>query len=573
MGEVADFFASLSLRIDGSSFGRGTAQMASARRAADELGTAFQDRAGRWRVASGRFVSVAEKAELARRGFKGVGAAADKAGKDTESFGKRAQSSFDSASAALKAYLLYLGGRFAYDKLIKFNGTVEESRNQIAGMLALTKKTDLNDQLGTADELMANLQKRAATLPGTTAEYVAMLGMITQPVSDAGLGMKDLEDLTVGAVVAAKALSVQADVGARDIDQALRGQFHSVDQLTGKLLGARGFKGEEGRERFNSMSAKQRAEEIKAALTQPQITQLAEAQGKTFPGVLSTLQDSMEQFFGRVGKPLFEGITASIKELNAWLEANDATIKEVGAAIAQGLVKAFEFLKSAVAGAVEVIKFFIDHAELTKSILIALGLVATAFGIQAAAAWVMATGPILLVVAAITAVVYAIRWLMQHPEKVRRAFHDAFEAIHRAADAVWSALRRGFETAFSFIANLPVVKQLIWLVEKLEKLFARDPNTRRDGTNPAHDGMTRQQIDAVPTSELNYVEQMGRMSRPDQFIPEMQDRSKAVSMSVSVGDINVHAPNADPKAVALETREQIAEHLQAMLRRTMDEVR
>ncbi len=565
MGEIADLFASLSLRVDGSSWARGTAQIRSTARGADELGTAFQDRSGRWRVASGRFVTVAEKAELARRGFRGVGAAADKAGKDTESFGKRAESSFDSASAALKTYAVYLGGRFAYDKLIKFNGTVEESRNQIAGMLALTKKTDLNDQLGTADELMANLQKRAATLPGTTAEYVAMLGMITQPVSDAGLGMKDLEDLTVGAVVAAKALSVQADVGARDIDQALRGQFHATDQLTGKLLGARGFKGEEGRERFNSMSAKQRAEEIKAALTQPQIKQLAEAQGKTFSGVLSTLQDSMEQFFGRVGKPLFEGITASIKDLNAWLEANDATIKEVGAAIAGALVTAFGYLKAAVAGTVEVIKFFIDHAELTKSLLIALGLVATAFGIQAAAAWVMATWPILLVVAAITAVVYAIRWLMQHPDKVRRAFHDAFDAIRRAAEAVWDALKSGFRFAFEVIAEIPAVKLLIWLVKKLAALTGL-----KEMANTEHEEMA-QDATTLPRGDLFKKYPQLQSSDEELSLPGVV-RHQPVAMSVNVGDINVHAPNADPQAVAVETRKQLEEHLGNVFRRTMGEL-
>jgi hypothetical protein len=56
-------------------------------------------------------------------------------------------------------------------------------------------------------------------------------------------------------VVAAKALGVEWEAAARDIDQALRGQFHSTDQFTGKLLGSAGFKGEAGRKRFNAMSA------------------------------------------------------------------------------------------------------------------------------------------------------------------------------------------------------------------------------------------------------------------------------------------------------------------------------
>jgi hypothetical protein len=39
---------------------------------------------------------------------------------------------------------------------------------------------------------------------------------------------------------------------------------------------------------------------------QKQLTQLAAAQGQTFNGALSTLQDTIEQFFGKVGLPLFK---------------------------------------------------------------------------------------------------------------------------------------------------------------------------------------------------------------------------------------------------------------------------
>jgi hypothetical protein len=65
------------------------------------------------------------------------------------------------------------------------------------------------------------------------------------------------------------------------------------------------------------MSAGQRAETLKAALMQKQLTQLAAAQGQTFNGVLSTLQDTIEQFFGKVGLPLFKAVTAELKHWNS----------------------------------------------------------------------------------------------------------------------------------------------------------------------------------------------------------------------------------------------------------------
>lgn len=249
------------------------------------------------------------------------------------------------------------GARAAGKALIGFNATVEDTKNQIAGMLALTKKTDLVDQVATADRLYKNLQKRAASLPGTTAEYAQMLGMLTQPITNAGGTLKDLEDLTVNAVVGAKALGVSWDVAARDIDQALRGQFHSVDQFTGKILGSMGFTGEEGRKKFNEMNQGARMDTLRAALMQKQLTQLAAAQGNTFAGSLSTLQDSIEQFLGKVGVPLFRAITAEIKSWNKWIDANGRKVDEIASKLGAGLVDGFRFVKDA-------LSFLVDHADM-----------------------------------------------------------------------------------------------------------------------------------------------------------------------------------------------------------------
>lgn len=249
------------------------------------------------------------------------------------------------------------GARAAGKALIGFNSTVEDTKNQIAGMLALSKKTDLSAQVAVADRLYGKLQKRAASLPGTTQEYVQMLGMLTQPLSSAGATLKEMEDLTVNAVVGAKALGISWDVAARDIDQALRGQYHSVDQFTGKILGSVGYSGEEGRAKFNAMDSGKRKEVLQAALMQKQLTQLAAAQGGTFSGMLSTLQDTVQQFLGKVGAPLFRVITAELKQWNAWITANGDKIDEFASKLGEGLVSGFRFVKDALG-------FLVDHADL-----------------------------------------------------------------------------------------------------------------------------------------------------------------------------------------------------------------
>lgn len=249
------------------------------------------------------------------------------------------------------------GARAAGKALIGFNATVEDTKNQIAGMLALTRKTDLQVQLGNADRLYGKLQQRAKSLPGTTQEYVNMLGMLTQPLSNAGATLKEMEDLTVNAVVAAKALNTPWEVAARDIDQALRGQYHATDPFSSKLLGGAGYAGEEGRAKFNAMGAGKRMDVVKAALMQKQLTQLAAAQGNTFNGQLSTLQDTVEQFLGKVGLPLFRAITAELKRWNSWIDANSTKVDEIASKVGQGLVEGFRYVK-------DVLTFLVDHREM-----------------------------------------------------------------------------------------------------------------------------------------------------------------------------------------------------------------
>jgi hypothetical protein len=287
----------------------------------------------------------------------------DRAGKGLEDVEKKADKAAR-ATGGLGSILGRLGalaaGGFGIQQagkhLVGFNANVEDTKLQIGGMLALVRKTDLADEMVRADRVFANLQKRAASLPGTTQEYARFAGMITQPIIDAGLGMRDLEDLTVNAVVAAKSLGEQAEVAARDISQVLRGQFHSTDPFAGKVLGSIGYKGEDGRKRFNELSAQERASELRRALMQKQWAQLAAAQGATFNGMLSTFQDTLQQLLGKIGLPLFKAITQELKEWNAWAADNGDKLAAWGKEFGESLVDGFRFVKDALG-------FLVDHKE------------------------------------------------------------------------------------------------------------------------------------------------------------------------------------------------------------------
>lgn len=235
--------------------------------------------------------------------------------KGADALSKRLDGLSSMVKSAGMAVAGYFGAQAAGKALIGFNATVEETKNQIAGMFALTKKTNLSDELENADRMYANLQKRAMSLPGTTEEYAKFASLVTRSVTDAGLGMKDLEDITVNAVVAAKSFGEEAEVAARDIDQLMSGRFNTTDPFSSKLLGSMGYATEEGRKKVREMSKAQRAELLKTALAQKQITQLADAQGATFQGRLSTVQDTLQQLAGKAGAPLFEALKKELENI------------------------------------------------------------------------------------------------------------------------------------------------------------------------------------------------------------------------------------------------------------------
>ena len=266
----------------------------------------------------------------------------------------RVTSSFRRLGAAVVAAF---GVREGAKALIGFNSTVENTKLQIAGMLALVRKTDVVDQVREADKIYANLQQRAKTLPGTTQEYVNMAGKLTRVLVDAGGSTKDLENLTVNAVIAAKGLGEQWEVAARDIEQGLMGRYNTTDPFLSKLLPTIGYSGDEGRDKWRALSKDKRFAEMQRALMQKQITQSAAMQGGTFSGVLSTLQDSMQQTLGKVGLPLFRVITVEIKRWNAWLDNNSAKVDQFAKRFADGLVTGFGMVK-------DVVGFLVKHADL-----------------------------------------------------------------------------------------------------------------------------------------------------------------------------------------------------------------
>jgi hypothetical protein len=223
------------------------------------------------------------------------------------------------------------------------------------------KGSTFSENMDKATFLVGRFQERAKASVGTTADMVAMASALAQPLSAVGATLQQNEDIVVATVVASKAMGIAAEVAARDIDQAMRGQFHSVDQFSSKILAPLGFVGEQGRSKFNAMGASARFQAINQALGQKAIADMARAQETSFSGVFSTLQDNIQIAIGKVGLPLFKQITAEIRSWNQWIEQNGETLAKYGSSIGRGLTEVFSAIRAAAS-------FFVAHGSTVLAI-------------------------------------------------------------------------------------------------------------------------------------------------------------------------------------------------------------
>jgi hypothetical protein len=341
---------------------------------------------------------------------------------------------------------------------VAFNSTMEDTRNQIALMLALSKKTDLADELGVAGELMNDLQERAKKLPGSLSDYTGVLATIAKPLSDAGVSMKDLEDITVGAAVAAKSMGVGLDAGARDVKQALMGQYHQLDQLTSGILGNFGFGGEEGTRKFNALSAERRAAIIKEAFTQKQLSEAAEAQANSASGRWDTFKATVQETLGRVAAPLFAKLSTLLAGVNDWLDKNGEAIERVANVIGGALATALDLV-------VSTITFLTGGSDEAIAALIGIGVAIATVVVPAlaamAAGWIAAAAPILAVVAAVGFLALGVIKLVKHWDEVKAAGGRAWDWIKERARSLVDSLESLGETiAAPFIAAFKVVKAI-----------------------------------------------------------------------------------------------------------------
>jgi hypothetical protein len=264
-----------------------------------------------------------------------VGGAAERAAKGTD---------------LLRSSLGLLGGGFLVTKglglakqsLIGFNSEMETLLISLSSSLSLGMGKSFKDAQTDATGLLEVFKTMAAESPATTKDFVDMASQISGAVTAAGMGLKDLQEITKGGVVAAAALAGgRADMIALDIQQMLAGTVGLRDRYARQLL--RGV-GKTDYHAFNKLSGEKRADLVKQALTGPALQGAAKAYETSFAGVVSTFEDKFQMAMGRVGKPLFAEITKEVASWSTYLDQHEKSLQVIG----DKLVDAFHAVKTAV---------------------------------------------------------------------------------------------------------------------------------------------------------------------------------------------------------------------------------
>jgi hypothetical protein len=267
-----------------------------------------------------------------------VGRAADRTARSTGGLKSALMSTFAMAGGAGAIML-------AKRSLVDFNATLEANKSTMAGLLMMNTGGGWEKNQEKSNALVDRFLIRAKETSATMADLALMGQWVTASVTAAGGSMKTLENITVGAAVAGKALGRETGDAGREISQMIGGRVEAVDVFGRQLLRSIGYA---DYQKFNKLKESQRLKLTEQALNQPALRAMAKAQSQSYAGVMSTLQDNLQITLGKVGLPLMKEITEEVKLWNSWIEKHPEKVGEMVRDVGSALKSGFGAVKSAV---------------------------------------------------------------------------------------------------------------------------------------------------------------------------------------------------------------------------------
>lgn len=297
--------------------------------------------------------------------------------------------------------------------------------------------------------------------------------------------------------------------------------------------------------------------------------------------------DKAKFSLGAVKNQIVAGMLPALKELldgfMGWLRANKEVIASGVRMAVEALIVAFKALGVIVGSIIDIYHFFEEHSTLAKAVLIAIAAVILSSVVPALAAmtlgWIEALAPILVAVAVISGIVLVLMDLWESfttgkgiaatvwnyiVYKVTHASDRLKNVANKVANSfrsAWENIKSAAEAAFEWIANLPVIKQLIDVYKWAKGYGARNAQIQsnidqvnREGLDPNGGSLTQQYLRAYTNGES------GKDARGNPAGP---------TTVIATNNVTVNGANQSPEDIAA----QILQHQSDMVRKAVDDVK
>jgi hypothetical protein len=284
---------------------------------------------------------------------------------------ERTMAGVKTAAFAVGASMTAIGGgiAFAAKKALDLGTKFEDTSLSIAGAISafnLAPNIQIAEQA--AVKALANIDKMAAKLPGTTEDYVEVFKQGLPAAIAAGTTDLDkIADFTSRYTAVATANMVDAQQAGSDLSLMLTGMagqqvamFRKLQPLIGKTA-----------EEFNKMTRAARMAAIDKSLAG--YSGMLERAGNTMGSKLGEAEAHLVKIARLGGQPIFDEVVRQLNIINKYLTDNEDSIIRTVKTLSERLVKAFRDLvpdvtktlgvvRDAVKNISDAFKWLMDHA-------------------------------------------------------------------------------------------------------------------------------------------------------------------------------------------------------------------
>jgi hypothetical protein len=226
--------------------------------------------------------------------------------------------------------------------VVKLNNELEKTGIALAAIFQANGITSNIDQgLGVAADVMAQMRKDAAELPGEFQDLASIFKTISVPGFQAGASITELRKLSAMAMASGAVMGLPMEQTGRELAMLMEGRAGAHNTLGMRLAGLGGDRAKE----FNHLAAPERLAAITKELER--FAPAINAYKTSFDGLSSTLVDNAKRFLSTATSPLFDRVKDTLAGINAWFDSNEGGVdafaahlgERIGAAYDVGLAK------------------------------------------------------------------------------------------------------------------------------------------------------------------------------------------------------------------------------------------